>query len=240
MVILLSLLFTINACSTIKQIDRNIINETQKLEEKIKNCKNNKERFHLLLQGDFIVHYKANSSPIRLWRSQVDGDSVLTRIQSIGEASKNGYLLLYGSYSTQSSDQSIFNYIIRVEQKSRDTLTLWIHNCSSYTLKEMLDRKIERDLDLKTFIDTSQSESHGFYIKENNTKFSYSVAREENPYAGDNLGKQLHEQTGYIGLNIQESKFMYYTKEGELTRTVYNYYMRRYHLDLQKWCATLN
>ncbi|MFK7798098.1 MAG: hypothetical protein AB8E82_11640 [Aureispira sp.] len=129
LVILLSFLFTINACSTIKKLDRVIVKETQELEEKINNCSNNKERLHLLLQGDYIVHYKSNSSPLRLWQSQVDGDSVLTCMYPIGNPSKNGYLLLYGSYRTQSSDQAISNYIIRVEQTSRDTLILWIHDC---------------------------------------------------------------------------------------------------------------
>lgn len=237
--ILLSFLLTLHACSTIKKIDRAINKGTQELEEKINNCNNNKERFHLLLQGNYIVHLETRPGVIGLWRSRVDGDSLLTCMHPIGNPSKDGCLLLYGNYLTQSSDQPIANYIIRVEQESRDTLALWIHSCRLYTLQEMLDKKIEQELDLKTHIDTSHSESHGFYVKESNTKFNFNIARDVNPYAGDDLNQQLYGQTGYIGLNKQEIKIMYYTKEGELTSNVYNYYFRRYHLDLQKWCAVV-
>ena len=237
MVLILSLILTIAACSTANKMNRKIVQASQALEEKLNNCSNNKERFHLLLQGDYLVYVQTSSGGVRLWRSGVDGDSLLTCMYPIGIPSKHGYLLLYGNYLTQSSDQSISNYIIRVEQESRDTLTIWIHGCPSYTLQEMLDKKIEQDLDLKVHIDTSHSESHGFYVKESNTKFNFRIPRDVNPFAGDNPNQQLYEQTGYIGLDTQEVKIMYYTKEAELTLSAYNYYFRRYNLDLQKWCA---
>ncbi len=237
--ILLGFLFTLSACSTTKKINKEIIKRTQALEEQLDKCNNNKERFHLILQGDYIVHLQTRSGDIRLWRSGVDGDSILTCMHPIGNPAKHGYLLLYGNYLTQSADQSISNYIIRVEQESRDTLTLWVHSCPSYTLREMLDKKIEQDLDLKKHVDTSHAEFHGFYVKESNTKFNFSIARDKNPSAGDDPNQQLYAQSGYIGLNTQEVKVTYYTKEGERTASVYNYYFRRYNLDLEKWCALM-
>ena len=236
--LLLSLILTIAACSTANKINRKIVQASQALEEKVNACTNNQERLYTLLQGDYIVHgIPPWDSVITLWRSKTDGDSIMLCIQAIGEPAKDGYLLLNGTFLTQSPNAPLSSYIISIEQVSRDTLVFWKYYYKDYTLREMLERQIEEDLNLKTFIDTSYRQPYGVYVKENNTKFNFTVSRRKYAYSGNDPSKQLRKMSGYIGLDMNETKTTYYTKEGTFSRDVYNYYIRRYNLDLRAWCT---
>lgn len=235
--IILSIILLIGACSTTKKIEGKITAATQALEEKLTNCNNNQERLYTLLQGEYIVHGIAPlDSVMTLWRSQTSGDSALAFIQAIGNPSKDGYLMMYGAYFTQLPNEPLTNFILKIEQVSRDTLIMWRYECRSYTLEEMLDRTIEEELNLKHYIDTSSRSRDGTYVKDNNTKFLFSTLRSKYTYSGGDSSRYFRELTGYIGLDAYSLKNEYFTKDGGYTKRSYNIYIRRYNLDLKKWC----
>lgn len=236
--ILLSVLFTISACTAPKDINQTIHSASQALEAKVNNCPNNQERLYTLLQGNFIMYgVHPSDSGLVAWRSNTSKDSMLISVQPIGKPSKDGYLLLYGFYLTQLSDKAFTTYMVKVEQQSRDTLTLIKYDAPAYTLQEMLDKKMENDYDLKTYIDTAQAEPYGVYVKENNTRFRYSNQRRRYIYGGDRPDRYFREMSGSVTLSNKETKNTYYNEAGEYTKETRSYHIRRYHLDLHKWCA---
>ncbi|MFK7798095.1 MAG: hypothetical protein AB8E82_11625 [Aureispira sp.] len=193
---------------------------------------------HTFLQGDFIVYgIPPWDSVITLWKSKTGGDSAVMTVQAIGEPSKDGYLLLYGTYFTKLPDEPLANYMVSIEQISRDTLVLWKYNCREFTLKEMLDKTIEKEVDLKEYISKRRKERYGTYVKQHNTRFNYRLSRRKNIYSGSDLSKQFREIAGYVAMDMIEMKSAQFTKDGALTREIYNYHVRRHHLDLRKWCA---
>ena len=237
---LLGVFFIIGACHSTKKLHKEIIEDAQTLAEKVNACTNNQERLYTLLQGNYILHgIPPWDSVITLWRSQTSGDSILTAAHPVEEPSKHGYLLLYGMYFTQIPDEPLSSFLINVEQVSRDTLVLWSYSCRNFTLEEMLDKKIEEELNLKTFIDTSNASMYGIYVKENNTKFNFHMPRRKYPYSGGNPNRAFRELEGHINLNFQESKSIYYNDGGTQTEVLHNFYIRRHNLDLRKWCAVL-
>ncbi|MFK7798099.1 MAG: hypothetical protein AB8E82_11645 [Aureispira sp.] len=232
------LLFITSGCVITKDINEIITSATKTLEERLNNCSNNQERLHLLLQGDFIAHTNRDST-LRVWRSKTGGDSLLASVQPIGEPSKHGYLLLCGYYLTQLPDEPYFNYVLKVEQISRDTLKIWKYDVRLYTLKEMLDKKVEIDYNLKMHVDTAQSEHYGTYVKKNNTQFVFTVPRSKYLFEGNGPNRHFRERSGLLSLPQEVTKHSYYNKEGKYTYASYNYYIRRHHLNLRELCTAV-
>lgn len=236
--ILWSILFTIGACSITNSADNTAYMGAEVLEEKVKICINNQERLYTLLQGKYIMEeYIPEDSLKIVWRSQIDGDSMLILVQPIGEPAKDGYLLCYGTYLTQATNQSYSNYIIKIEQISRDTLKLWSYKSPRYSLKDLLTKKIEQDIDLKEYMDDSEAIPYGTYVKESNDKFNFIVARRRFKYGGDDPNTYFREMSGYVNLSEVEIKHSFLNKQGKYTKEVYNYHVRRSDLNLKKWCA---
>ncbi|MFK7798096.1 MAG: hypothetical protein AB8E82_11630 [Aureispira sp.] len=236
--ILWSILFMIGACSITNNDGNTAYIGAQRLEEKVKTCTNNQERLYTLLQGKYIMEeYIPEDSLKVVWRSQIDGDSMLILVQPIGEPSKDGYLLWYGTYLSQATDQSYSNYIIKIEQISRDTLQLWSYKSPRYSLKDLLAKKIEQDLNLKEHIDDSEGIPYGIYVKESNDKFNFSVTRRRFRYGGDDPNTYFREMSGYVNLSEVEIKHSFLNKIGKYTKEVYNYHVRRNDLNLKKWCT---
>ena len=238
--VLLSIMLVMGACSTSKKVEEKITKAAQALEQKVNNCKNNQERLYTLLQGEYIVHgISPVDSVMNLWRSQTSGDSALAVFQPIGEPSKDGYLVMYGAYFTQLPNEPLANFILKIEQVTRDTLVLWRYECRKYTLEELMNRTIEEELNLKRYIDTSGRAKDATYVKVSNTKFLFSTPRGRYTYSGGDSSRYYRELTGYVGLDAYQLRNAYFTEEGVFTKRSYNIYVRRYHLDLKAWCNAI-
>jgi hypothetical protein len=237
-IVLWSMLLIIGACSTSDSVSDVIYGSNQLLEKKVNVCTNNQERLYTLLQGVYIMQEYIPEDSLRVvWRSHIDGDSMVIVVQPIGEPAKDGYLLWYGTYLTQATDQSYSNYIIKIEQISRDTLQLWSYKSPKHSLKDLLGKKIEQDLNLKEYINDSEGVEYGIYVKERNDKFNFKVARRRFKYRGDDASIYFQEMLGYVNLSEVEIKHSFLNKQGQHTKDVYNYHVRRDNLDLKKWCT---
>ncbi|MFK7798100.1 MAG: hypothetical protein AB8E82_11650 [Aureispira sp.] len=164
-----------SACSSTNIADKTVQNPRSVLEQELNDCKDNQERLHKLLQGEFIVHVsEAGDSARQVWRSDVNGDSAMYVVRPIGEPSKDGYLLQYGLFLTQLSDQPLSNFTVKIERISRDTFELWKYGSPIYTLEEMLDKKLESDYSINTYLNGVSVSKYGIYVKESNTRFNYN------------------------------------------------------------------
>lgn len=238
--ILWSILFIIGACSAPNKVDQTVQTPRSILEQKLNDCKDNQERLYTLLQGNFIIYIispEDSTKTVRVWRSGVNGDSIMLAVKPIGKPARNGYLLNYGVYLTQLTNQPFSNFIVKIEQVSRDTLQLWKYNSPSYTLEELLDQKIAQDYNLKTYLDTAYVEKYATYVKVSNTKFEYTISRRRYDYGEGKPLQYFREITGYLDLSLKEVKQNYYNKAGEPTVNTYNCHVRRHHIDLKKLCA---
>ena len=238
--ILWTVFFVIGACAITNNADDVSNKVSRTLAEKVNACTNNQERLYTLLQGKYIMEeYLPEDSLKVVWRSQIDGDSMLILVQPIGEPAKDGYLLWYGTYLTQATDQSYSNYIVEIEQVSRDTLKLWSYQSPRCSLKDLLSRKIEQELNLKHYIDSLEGIPYGTYVKERNDKFNFSVSRRRFRYGGEDPDTYFQEMSGYVNLSEIEIKHSFLDKQGNYTKDIYNYHVRREELDLKKWCSSV-
>lgn len=234
--LLLGCILILGACAINNKNPQSSSSDSLDLEKQIKNATNNQERLYKLMQGTFFRHVYDSNDSLILWRSKTGEDSVLTYIQAIGEPSKDGYLLMFASYLTKLPDEPFTSFIIKIDQISRDTLATFTYNPPySYTLEEIMNKKIEADINLKDYTCESGTPYYTF-IKGNNARFNFTVPYQEYPYGGENPNKQFSESYGFIALSGHKTTWQFYTKTKEKKEKIANYDIRRYNINLKELC----
>lgn len=233
--LLLSILLTLTACSSGKEVQNGAGGIHATLVEQLNNCKDNQERLHKLMQGTYIryVYPDNDSLPMRKWVGKNGQDSMFIHVNAIGDPAKEGYFLLLSMFSTGLLEEPYYNSIFKIEKIDRDTLVvLTCSSPNSYTLQEVLDNKVEEEIDLKKLISES-GKPYYLCTKESNTKFSFKVARRDYMYGGDNADIATFESVGHMSLKGRKITWLFYNKEDELTSKRSAYEIRRYNMNLK-------